>query len=152
MSRACVIGCGVNGLTAAFLLSKGGWDVEVFFEKYFPKTTSYVATALWHPFLVENSPRILKWSEISYKWFDQLSTDPNTGVFMANGFESFDINMNIPSWASIPKNFVADTNSCLKTRWFYSAPVIEMPRYLSWLQSKCVNNKVKFTQKKNKKN
>ena len=148
MIKARVIGCGVIGLTVARLLSQKGWSVEVVYEANYTNTTSYIAAAVWHPFLVEKSTRILKWAEDSYKYFECISNQSNTGVSIVKGQELSSYRISTPEWASILKNFHITNSNSWNTVWSYEAPVIEMPQYLSWLKLECLKNNVIFKQQK----
>jgi D-amino-acid oxidase len=85
-----VIGAGVSGLTCALCLRRRGFAVTVVAESFAPAITSVVAGALWEwPPAVcgyhrdeDSLARSKVWCRKSYRIFEDLARDPETGVFV----------------------------------------------------------------------
>lgn len=102
--RAAVVGCGVNGLSAALCLSDAGFAVTVYAREIPPETTSNLSGAQWSPTSVFDADRIddrfrrlyVRAAELSYarfqtylgedygvRWVENYDCrdDSETGVF-----------------------------------------------------------------------
>lgn len=88
MALVTVIGAGVAGLCSAFALRRAGHRVRVVAERDARQTVSAVAAALWHPLLVEASPRVALWAADSRREMMQLaSLDPSAGIDVLTLYE-----------------------------------------------------------------
>lgn len=137
MSRVVVIGAGVVGLSTAARLLGAGHQVRVVAEKFTPSTTSDVAAAMWWPFHAQPADRVLAWCMASFDEFVRLAEDPSSGVVMRRGLFAF--GGSVPDWAlrlpgarrieqaQLPENCESAASAV--------APLIEMNRYMPWLQS-----------------
>ncbi len=88
--RALIIGAGVSGLTTALSLHRQGIQSTIIAEKFAPDITSVVAGALWEwPPAVcgyhqdqASLERAKVWCMTSYREFEMLALDPETGVYV----------------------------------------------------------------------
>mgnify|MGYP001161261769 FL=1 len=140
--RCTVIGAGVCGLSCAIRLLEAGWVVEVIAEKFSPGTVSDRAAAVWYPFLVAPVDRAEVWGMASYSVFSELSaSEPEAGVIMRTGREYLREPVESPGWHSAITHFRLLEPSELPDEyvhgWEFEVPVIEMPRYMAWLQARC---------------
>ena len=137
--RVVVIGAGVSGLTAASELISRGASVEIWAKERHPNTTSDVAAAFWHPFLVEDTPRVERWAAVAYRRFsDFAERHPESGVRMVSVREFFSDEAAAPPWLERIEGHRVLTSAELPSdraagRTFI-APVIETPIYLPWLE------------------
>jgi D-amino-acid oxidase len=133
-----VIGAGVSGLSTALALATAGLRVSVYAADPPPRTTSAAAGALWGPHLVEASDRASRWAEMTLLRLRELAGDPVSGVREADGMAASAASRDEPpafaaaagpltrcDQADLPRGF-----SC---GWRYTAPVVDMPRYLDYL-------------------
>ena len=99
MSRICVVGAGVVGLTCALRLLEAGHRVDVLARDLPLETTSSVAAAIWSPYRALPQDRVTAWAGTSYAVFDALSdTDPDSGIRMLEGTEVFAGRQSDPWW------------------------------------------------------
>lgn len=136
--RILVIGAGVTGLTVGVRLAEAGYDVHLLARELPLETTSAVAAALWYPYLISPAERVLSWSARSLEVFRELAGDePETGVALREGDELLAEPTAEPGWAHLVGKFrrIAAPPP-YRDGWTFEAPVIEMPRYLGWLQSR----------------
>jgi D-amino-acid oxidase len=134
---AVVVGAGVMGLSVALKLAQNGWRVRVLARELPADTTSAVAAAIWYPYRIQPFARVLDWAERSLVEFHRLADDPLSGVVLREGAEFLRSREPDPWWRplvpgmrrldAVPFGYVDG--------WAFSTPVIEMPRYLSWLES-----------------
>ncbi len=135
---ALVIGAGVSGLTTAIGLAEAGVRVRIWTAEPPQATTSVAAGAMWGPYLVEPIDRVRVWSARTLEVLRQLAEDPETGVHLTSGIEASRTPVDPPEWGNqldgfrmcypdeLPKGFA--------TGWRFIAPLIDMPRYLDFLQ------------------
>ena len=138
MSRVIVVGAGVVGLTCAARLLENGHRVDVLARDLPLETTSAVAAAIWYPYRALPQDRVMAWSGASYAEFVGLAGEPGTGVRMVTGTEVFRDRQADPWWrAAVPS---LDRETALPDGyadgWTFVTPVVEMPLYLRWLQTR----------------
>lgn len=138
--RAIVLGGGVSGSTCALELARAGWRPEIWAEAFGTRTTSGVAAALWYPYMVEPRELAAAWSATSYRVFKGLAADPSTGVRMVEGTELFPKEHHAAWWRQGVAGFRDASREELpegyRSGHVFEAPIIEMPRYLAWLERK----------------
>lgn len=138
VARVIVVGAGVVGLSCAVRLLEAGHRVDVVARDLPLETTSAVAAALWYPYLASPRDRVARWAERSYAVFADL-TSPQRGVGMVRGTEALGTQAPDPWWTSaVPALDRVTPPTGYAAAWSFSAPVIEMPIYLSWLQAQVV--------------
>ena len=136
MSRICVVGAGVIGLTCAVRLLEAGHRVDVVARDLPLETTSAVAAALWYPYRALPQDRVTAWSRTSYAVFDAIAdTDPESGVRMLAGTEVFGSRQAEPWWRPAVPSLDRETAlpAGYADGWTFVSPVVEMPVYLAWL-------------------
>ncbi len=152
--RVAVLGCGVVGLTAAVELSRSA-DVSVLYDRPLLETTSAIATAIWHVYLVDpNDTRVLRWAQRSLERYLDIAThSPEAGVSLVTGVELFRKSKRmVPPWWHIPPRFRLLDDTELRiypgARWGYEicAPLADMYQYLPWLSDRARTRGVQFVE------
>lgn len=134
--RVVVVGAGVTGLTCAVRLAEQGHRVDVLARDLPLETTSVVAAALWYPYKALPQDRVTAWSKVSYAVFDELARQ-DTGVRMLPGTEVLPRRTADPWWAdAVPDLSRTHAPQGYADAWSFTAPVIDMPVYLRWLQAR----------------
>jgi D-amino-acid oxidase len=145
-----VVGAGVSGLTTAICLAEAGARVIILAAAPPGRTTSSVAGAVWGPHLVEESPRVTRWSLETLAVLRELATGPATGVRTATGVQCA---RGVPPPAGAPQAApeappdwltglgaapcrTADLPAGYASGWRYSAPLANMPVYLGYLRAR----------------
>jgi D-amino-acid oxidase len=135
-----VLGGGVSGLSCAIRLREAGHAVQLWARELTPHTTSDVAAAIWYPYLASPKERVLKWGQRTHEVLRTLAGRPETGVQMVRGTEVFTAPVQDPWWASSVPGFRRATPGELPPGYTegyaFEVPVIEMPRYLPFLQER----------------
>jgi D-amino-acid oxidase len=133
-----VIGAGVSGLTTAIRLAEAGLRTEIWTADPAAATTSYVAGALWGPYLAAPVDRVAAWSARSLAVFGELASDPDSGVRLVAGVEASIDPAEPPAWRhgldgfrlcrpdELPDGFAAG--------WRFAAPLVTMPVHLGYLE------------------
>jgi D-amino-acid oxidase len=135
--RVIVVGAGVTGLSCAVRLSEAGHRVDVLARDLPLETTSVVAAALWYPYKALPADRVTAWSATSYAAFASLATQAETGVRVLPGTEVLHSRTPDPWWTeAVPLLARVDPPEGYADAWSFTAPVIDMPVYLSWLRSR----------------
>jgi D-amino-acid oxidase len=133
-----VIGAGVCGLITALQLAEDGYPVRVIARELPQESTSCAAGAIWGPYMVENDLRILPWSEETRLVLNGLAGTPGTGVRVVYGLEAARGDVEIPEWATTLDGFRRarpdEVPAGFSCGWWYTAPIVEMPLYLAYLQ------------------
>jgi D-amino-acid oxidase len=87
VARVTVVGGGVSGLSCAIRLSEAGHDTVVVAREYLHGTTSWVATAIWHLFLVNVDDRVDEWAAHTLTELLAMARDPRAGISVVRGIE-----------------------------------------------------------------
>jgi D-amino-acid oxidase len=137
-----VVGAGVVGLTCALRLAEAGFGVRVVARDRGEATTSSVAAAVWYPYRAFPYELVLGWAETSYHEFVDLArAEPAAGVRLRAGTELLRDDGPDPWWASAVPDLVKVTDhphvpAGFAIGWRFTAPVVDMSRYLPWLESR----------------
>lgn len=138
--RVVVVGAGVLGLSCALRLLEAGHRVDVLARELPLETTSAVAAAIWYPYLAYPQDKVTAWSATSYDAFAGLAQDPETGVTMRRGTELLLAESPDPWWvAAVPALDRVEPRAPYRDAWSFVTPVIDMPRYLVWLQARVLD-------------
>lgn len=136
--RVTVVGAGVVGLTCALRLAEAGLPVRVVARDRLNATTSSVAAAMWFPYRAYPYDRVLTWAQVGYDEFVRLAVDePGAGVVMRHGVELRRDDGPEPWWAAAVPDLerVDDVPDAYACGWRFATPVIDMSRYLPWLEA-----------------
>ena len=148
-SRILIVGCGVSGLTCGVKLLENDFDVEIIASKLPPDTTSNIAPAYWYPYKVYPEEKVLKWGEISYKEYTNLSRQEGTGISFMRLFKLFDKKVDKHYWTKLVRSFREADKSELPQNYSYGfiveIPQIETPVYLKYLCDKFIESGGKVT-------
>ena len=137
--RVLVVGAGVTGLTVGVRLAEEGHDVHLLARELPLETTSSVAAALWYPYLIQPRDKALSWSSRSLEIFTEMArSEPDSGVVLREGVELLKAQAPDPWWATaVPGMRRLDhLPAPYRDGWRFVAPVIDMPKYLCWLQER----------------
>ncbi len=131
-----VIGAGVTGLSCAVRLAERGHRVDVLARDLPLETTSVVAAALWYPYKALPQDRVTAWAAASYAVFDELAAHDH-GVRMLPGTELLGQPTADPWWSgAVPDLAHVPPPAGYADAWSFTAPVIDMPVYLTWLRAR----------------
>ncbi|WP_326561534.1 FAD-dependent oxidoreductase [Micromonospora sp. NBC_01796] len=131
-----VVGAGVTGLTTAVCLAESGRSVLVRTRDRPADTTSFAAGAIWGRVIAAHE-RAAHWGQQTLSLLKPLARAAGTGVRLVTGLEATRVPCPPHPWltgiddfevcppAELPAGFVAG--------WRYTAPVVDMPRYLEYL-------------------
>lgn len=149
VEQVTVIGAGASGLTTAIVLAEAGVRVRVITEDL-PGHTSLAAGAMWGPYLVEPKDKVDEWSQHSLEVFRALADDPLTGVRITPGIEASRHADAPPEWATTLPGFQPCDPGTLPqgftTGYRFEVPLIDMPVYLAYLQTRLLATGATVTQ------
>ncbi len=136
-----VIGAGVVGLTTAVHLAEAGRRVLVRAAILPTETTSAAAGAIWGPFIVAHE-KVVRWCVETHSVLCDLVDVTQAGVALVTGVEAARGWIGIPDWV----RRLPDYRPCCTDElppgfafgWRYTAPVVNMPRYLTYLADRLV--------------
>ncbi|KAG0371016.1 hypothetical protein BC939DRAFT_499014 [Gamsiella multidivaricata] len=145
-SLVAVIGAGVVGLTTALLLQCNNYDVTIIAsefpkdEKAHPDYASPKAGAHWRSMCDEDDSRAKGYDTLSYRTFQELAKNPESGVRIRDAIDYFDFNPtghegHDPWWSKIVEDFkqIPSTNADFPIAYSYKTPVITPSIYLHFL-------------------
>jgi D-amino-acid oxidase len=133
-----IVGAGVIGLSTAIRLVRDGLRVRIRTIDKPVHTTSASAGAIWGPFLSEDS-RVTRWSFATLEELLEIAARPGeTGVGLVAGIEASRDPGEIPHWfKELPSSRRCRPDELPPDYlwgWRYSAPVIDMPVYMDYLE------------------
>ena len=135
-----VLGAGVSGLSTAIRLLEAGASVTVRAKARTPHTTSDVAAAVFYPYRAHPASRVVPWSRRTLDALAEIAREPEAGVVFMDVLEPLDARGPTPWWAeSVPAWRHARADELPEGYgggYVMRAPVIEMPRYMRWLESR----------------
>ncbi|XP_010079615.1 PREDICTED: D-amino-acid oxidase [Pterocles gutturalis] len=133
-------------------------QLEIYADRYTPRTTSDVAVGLWQPYLSDRgNPEEMLWNK---ETFDHLLGQlglpeaKEMGLFLISGYNLFKQPVPDPSWKNIVLGFRTLTPEELELfpgysyGWFHTALLLECRSYLPWLTARLMQRGVKFFHKK----
>ncbi|KAG0328949.1 hypothetical protein BG004_002431 [Podila humilis] len=141
---AVVIGAGVVGLTTAHLLQCNGYDVTIIAADFpkDPRSPDYASTkagAHWRSMCDEDDLRAQEYDRVSYRTFEELAKEPESGVNIRRAVDYFDHNPTgkndgLPWWSSVVKEFEQISGTAeFPIAYAYQTPVITPAVYLHFL-------------------
>jgi D-amino-acid oxidase len=133
-----VVGAGISGLTTAVCLVEDGFTVRIIAEKPPAGTTSANAGASWGPYLTDPD-RVRAWStRTRLRLEDIAATESASGVRLVRGMEVDVGSTTAPDWAAGLADFTPCRADALPAPytvgWWFSTPLVDMPRYLAYLE------------------
>ncbi|MFE3874823.1 FAD-dependent oxidoreductase [Kitasatospora sp. NPDC059146] len=134
-----VIGSGIIGLTTALRLQERGLRVGVVTADGLLSTVSAVAAAVWYPVGVEAGGQVAAWSAATYAELARQARAGVPGVVLRDTWMPALRRQDggTPWWgAGVPdlrRLEPADLAPAYADGWRFTAPTVEMPRYLPWL-------------------
>ncbi len=135
---AVVVGAGVIGLTSAVLLADSGLAVECWTADPPAETTSRVAGALWAASPLQDPDGVLaRWAGASLEIFGELARQSSSGVRIAHGTVASREQRSAPlqMFPGLRLRAADPPHGCLAA-FQLDAPLIEMGRYLEYLQQR----------------
>src|SRR5215467_2530476 len=98
--RIAIVGAGVSGLTCGVVLAEHGYRTTIFAKDIGQQTTSSVAAAVWFPYHVEPTERVIPLSLETYQVLVDLARFPETGVSIIESQQFLRTGeIEIPDWA-----------------------------------------------------
>jgi D-amino-acid oxidase len=139
--RVLVVGAGVVGLTCAVRLAEAGHDTHVLARDLPAETTSAVAGALWFPYRAEPGEQVARWGRATLGELVRLAGDDATGVRLLDGVVLHRHPPQRPAWADGVSGLldvvpVTGPAPGYPHGLAMRAPVVDMPRYLTWLAAR----------------
>ncbi len=142
--RVRVLGAGVVGLTTAIYLAREGHDVELTADLMGVDTTSRIAAAVWHLFLVEPDPRLDQWSRETVSVLAGLTAREESGVIMRRGVEYLrrpGVERKVPDWAPLVPHFRwldggQELPVGVLSAYEVEVPLADMSLYLPYLKAR----------------
>ena len=132
--RVVVVGAGVVGLSCALRLLEAGHRVDVLARELPLETTSSVAAAIWYPYLALPQDKVTGWGKATYDELARLADDGADGVAMRRGTELLREPTPDPWWiGAVPALDRVPPRAPYADAWSFVTPVVDMPRYLAWL-------------------
>lgn len=151
-----VVGSGVVGLSTAHELANLA-AVTVIHRDALMATTSAVATAMWHVYLVDPDDwQNLQWSSITLRRLMDIAVHhPEAAIELKKGVELFRTSpKHLPPWSQIALDFqILDPKTVARDypgrTWGYElrAPMTNMAKYLPWLKRCCEDRGVRFRER-----
>jgi D-amino-acid oxidase len=133
-----VLGCGVSGLSCGIRLLEAGHTVELWGRELPPDTTSDIAAAVWYPYRAYPQERVMGWAQRTFDVLCELARYSEAFIQVVRGVELFTEPVPDPWWAPCVPSFRRATAEELipgySHGYSFEAPIIEMPRYLPYLQ------------------
>lgn len=135
-----VVGAGVVGLSAAIRLAQTRrFDVRIVAAEVGPRTLSRIAAAVWYPYAVAH-PRIEAWLRESLRSYRALHRSGVPGIEPIAGRELFRSPQAESRWKDLLPDYAHDAGATIGAdarfvdRYAFTTYVIEMPKYLPWLE------------------
>lgn len=135
-----VVGAGVVGLSAAIRLAETRrFDVRIVAADVGPRTLSRIAAAVWYPYAVAH-PRIDAWLRESLRAYRALHRKGVPGIEPRDGRELFRSATAESRWKDLLPSYAHGGGATLGAsdayvdRYAFTTFVIEMPKYLPWLE------------------
>mmetsp|Transcript_1970 Transcript_1970/g.2565 ORF Transcript_1970/g.2565 Transcript_1970/m.2565 type:complete len:365 (+) Transcript_1970:134-1228(+) len=171
-NNCIVIGAGVIGLSCAYSLVQDGWRVHIVADKFSPDNLSDGVAALWEPFLAapSDNERVLGWSKAALDKFYSLLRDlgtNTTGIREVVGREFSQKEdptialwlQKLMKWRKLgadevpeglrkPASLRIDGIGDFKSGIEYTSLIIEIQKYMPWLNAECKKLGITFEKRK----
>ena len=137
---AVVVGAGVSGLTTAISLLEAGLTTRVVTAALPAQTTSAAAGAIWGPVRSGPPDRIYEWSRTGLSVLSDLASVPEAGIRQVSGIEVAPAEASPAPWTDLLPDLrmlgPSEVPAGFASGWGYTAPVVNLPRYLEYLRSR----------------
>ena len=134
-----VVGAGVIGLTTGIRLAERGLRVHVYAAAGSQSTVSAAAGAIWDPKYARH-PRVPRWARLTHEELVRENAECVPGIRLVTGIEAARRPMEAPASARLLPDFSECASDELPdgfvSGWRYTAPIIDMPRYLGYLRDR----------------
>jgi len=139
-----ILGAGVSGLSCAIKLLESNIDLKIISKERSPNTVSDTAAAVWYPFLVKPVSKTDRWSvDTYYELIRLMENYPSSGITMRKGREYLREIRKPPGWSGDIKHFRILESDEIPGEyifgWEFEVPVIEMQKYMPWLESRVLS-------------
>lgn len=134
---AVIVGAGVAGLTTAVCLAEAGLSTRVVAAEPPERSTSAAAGAIWGPVLCGPADRCLEWARTGLAALGELAGELPAVVRQVSGREVSRVPAAPEEWLNLVPDLrmlgAGELPPGFTSGWSYTAPVVAMPRYLSYL-------------------
>lgn len=138
--KVLVVGCGVSGLSCAITLAEDGFEVLVITAEDILTTASARSGAMWTPHPVGPDAEVLRWAAQTYRGLASIAESDDAGVRMLSGVNAARRPVDDPPWATrctpIRRVPAKDLPDGYADGFTFVAPVVDMPRYLTYLRNR----------------
>jgi D-amino-acid oxidase len=140
--RIAIVGAGVSGLTCGVVFAERGYHTAIFAKETGQQTTSSVAAAVWFPYHVEPTERVIPLALETYQVLLDLVRFPESGVSMIESRQfSRSGEIEIPDWAiplgaSIIPSEVEASREPFKSGFSLPVPLTDTTIYLDYLAAR----------------
>lgn len=150
-----IVGAGISGMSTAFLLNGYSHRITICAKAFSPFITSNKAAAFWFPYHIRNDKRGIGWCNTSYQYYQQFSTQPETGISMQQLTKVLrsGVTDEGPAWIdfmppgicrSMPEEGLPPG---IARAYDITVPLIETQIFLPWLQQELLQQGVAFIEK-----
>src|SRR5262249_3840990 len=141
--RVVIVGAGISGLTCGVVFAERGYETAIFAKAVGQQTTSGAAAALWFPYDVDPTDKVIPWALQTRRALIDLTHVPNSGVSMIELRQfSRSEQIEIPAWAIslgarhiIPREGEGSLKS-LKCGFSLDVPLMDTTIYLDYLANR----------------
>lgn len=141
-------------MTTAHVLASSGHRVSVHSREPYVATTSAIATAMWHIYMVDPSDQVVvSWAHETLRKLVSLERLPECGIELVSGVELFRFGPVVePPFRRFAPGYSVLTPEEMRAypgrSWGYrlTTPVANMKTYLRWLYTECLKVNVEFRQ------
>jgi D-amino-acid oxidase len=167
MSKICVIGAGVVGLSCASKLYDEFRDtiqLTVMADSFLDETTSFHCGGLWEPYQIAGTEdhKINEWGRISFDHFAELYMSADAGIAGVQMMTCYKLRESeqalvVPTWSDIVNNFNILSSADMRklgvparfTKGYsFETFVVDQKYYLKYLTEKLRAGGVRFVQRK----
>jgi D-amino-acid oxidase len=140
--NVAIIGAGVSGLTCGIVLAEHGYRTAIFAKDIGQQTTSSVAAAVWFPYHVEPTERVIPLALQTYQVLVDLARFPETGVTIIDSQQFLRIGeIEIPDWAiplgaSVIPSEVEGSLESFESGFSLRTPLTDTTIYLDYLEAR----------------
>ena len=137
-----IVGAGVSGLTCGVVFAERGYRTVIFAKKTGQQTTSGAAAAVWFPYHVEPTERVIPLALETYQVLLDLARFPESGVSIIESRQFLRTGeIEIPDWAvplgaSVIPSEVEGSPESFKSGFSLPVPLMDTTIYLDYLAAR----------------